>query len=264
MDFSLEYSGQDELGNLCRAFETMRQKVLENNSEMWNMVEERKKLNFSVAHDLRTPITVIKGYIEYLIRNQKNDNVSEKNREEIFFYIRNAANRLEAYADSVHHIHMLENLDLEYDEVDLSSLSTEITSALKVIAEKYNKTIYVSSDLLEQKVIISTVAVFRIMENIVQNACYYSKKYVSVELTRKDQYFEITITDDGDGFSKKSITKAFSPYYKEEGKENHYGMGLSICKILSQKHGGDIFLSNMEDRGAKVFVKLKLRNSLEY
>lgn len=263
LDFSLEYSVQDELGNLCRAFEKMRQKVLENNTEMWNMVEERKKLNASVAHDLRTPITVIKGYSEYLIRNLKKDTLSQKNIVEILSYIQNAAGRLEAYAVSVHHIHMLENLDFEYRETDLSLLSSEIISALKVIAEKFDKVIDVSSDLPEEKVFISTVTVFRIMENIVQNACYYSKKKISVELAQKNEYFEITVTDDGDGFSEKSMNKVFAPYYKEEGKEEHYGMGLAVCKILSRKHGGDILLSNDKDKGAKVFVKLKIRRSLE-
>ena len=58
------------------------------------------------------------------------------------------------------------------------------------------------------------------MENIIQNACYYSKKKVYVKLARNEEYFEITVTDDGDGFSEKSIDKVFSPYYKEDGKNS--------------------------------------------
>ncbi len=258
LDFSLDYQQQDELGDLCRAFETMRQKVLENNIEMWNMAEERKKLNASVAHDLRTPVTVIKGYSEYLMNHLDTDCVSQEKQGEILSYIQNAASRLEAYAESVHHIHMLEHLDLEFSETDLTRLSAEITSALKVIAEKEDRIVSVSSHLPEEKVSVSVVAVFRILENIVQNACYYSKKKIFVELGKRGEYLEITVTDDGDGFSEKSIIKAFSPYYKEEGKEDHYGMGLAVCKILSRKHGGDILLSNDGDGGAKVFVKLKL------
>jgi len=258
LDFSLEYSEQDELGDLCRAFEIMRQAILKNNTEMWNMVDERKKINASVAHDLRTPITVIRGYSEYLMRNLKNNAVSQEKMEEILVFIQNAAERLEAYADSVHHIHMLENLELEYGEAELSSLSAEIASALKLIAERSGRKISVSADLPNRKVLISTVAVFRIMENIVQNACYYSRENISVQLALEGEYFKITVTDDGEGFSKKSFGKAFQPYYKEEGKKNHYGMGLAICKILSRKHGGDIFLSNVRDKGARVCVKLKI------
>ena len=69
LDFSIGYGKQDELGELCRAFETMRGKLVKNNRYMWGLVEERKKINASIAHDLRTPITVIKGYSEYLDRN---------------------------------------------------------------------------------------------------------------------------------------------------------------------------------------------------
>lgn len=259
LDFSLEYPQRDELGDLCRAFETMRQKVLENNIELWDMAEERKKLNASVAHDLRTPITVIRGYSEYLMRNLGKGAVSKESLNEILSYIQNAAGRLEAYADSVHHIHMLESLSLEYSDVDLTRLFAEITSALNIIAQKEDRTVSVVSRLPEERVSLSVVAVFRILENIVQNACYYSRENVFVELAKRDGYLTFTVIDDGDGFSEKSINKAFSPYYKEEGKEDHYGMGLAVCKILSRKHGGDIRLSNDGERGAKVFVKLKVQ-----
>ncbi len=191
LDFSLEYRQNDELGDLCRAFETMRQKVLENNIEMWSMAEERKKLNDSVAHDLRTPVTVIKGYSEFLMSHPGSDCVSPKKQREILSYIQNAAERLETYAESVHHIHMLEQLDLEYSETDLPRLAAEITSALKVIAENGGRSISVSSHLPEEKVSVSAAVVFRILENVVQNAVYYSKEKVSVELAKRDEYLEI-------------------------------------------------------------------------
>lgn len=265
LDFSLDYPGQDELGKLCGAFETMRQEIVKNNTELWNMVEERKKLNASVAHDLRTPITVISGYSEYLRRNLSKDNISQEHMAEILSYIENATKRLEAYADSVHHIHMLENLDLEYVDTDLSALAIEISSALKVIADEADRQISVINHLPAREVCLSSVAVFRILENLVRNACCYSKENVYVELGMDDNYFTITVTDDGDGFSEKILDRAFQPFYKEEnddGSSSHFGMGLTICKVLSQKHGGTILIENGTDIGAKVFVKLKINRHL--
>ena len=58
--------GQDELGRLCAAFEKMRQTLYENNRQMWSMLEERRALQASVAHDLRNPIAIMTGYVEYL------------------------------------------------------------------------------------------------------------------------------------------------------------------------------------------------------
>lgn len=249
------------MGRLCEAFETMRQEIVKNNTEMWNMVDERKKLNASVAHDLRTPITVIKGYSEYLKNNLAKNNLSQDDMKEILSYIENAAGRLEAYANSVHNIHMLENLELEYDDVDLLAFSEEISSALKVMAGDAGRQINVSVHLPGQRVLLSTVAVFRILENLVQNACYYSRKNIFVELGLKEEYFTITVIDDGDGFSKKSMNNdANAKWGGTPEKKNHFGMGLAICKILSRKHGGNLFLSNDSDMGAKVFVKLKIRN----
>ena len=61
LSFSMGYQKQDELGQLCGAFEKMRRELLDNNRRMWALVDERKKINASISHDLRTPITVIKG-----------------------------------------------------------------------------------------------------------------------------------------------------------------------------------------------------------
>jgi nitrate/nitrite-specific signal transduction histidine kinase len=66
LDFSLHYNCTDEMGKLCSSFEQMRSTLHENFREMWNILEERKLLQASIAHDLRNPIAVIEGYTEYL------------------------------------------------------------------------------------------------------------------------------------------------------------------------------------------------------
>ena len=66
LDFSIEYDSKDELGQLCTSFEIMRTALANNFTEMWRQVEERKQLNAAFAHDLRTPLTVLKGYNEML------------------------------------------------------------------------------------------------------------------------------------------------------------------------------------------------------
>ena len=61
LDFSVAYAAQDEMGNLCRSFEEMRQALQQNNRLMWQQMEERRRINAAFAHDLRTPLTVLKG-----------------------------------------------------------------------------------------------------------------------------------------------------------------------------------------------------------
>ena len=68
LDFSIVYDRNDEMGLLCKAFEKMRSALESNNREMWRQMNERQKLNAAFSHDLRTPLSVLKGYVEYLIR----------------------------------------------------------------------------------------------------------------------------------------------------------------------------------------------------
>lgn len=66
LDFHMEYSGDDELGQLCCSMEKMRRELRQKYKALWESLEQRKLLNASVSHDIRTPITVLKGYLDYL------------------------------------------------------------------------------------------------------------------------------------------------------------------------------------------------------
>ncbi len=106
---------------------------------MWNLVDERRKINASISHDLRTPITVIKGYSEYLDKNTGKGTLTERGIREIAVCIHQAAGRLEEYADSVHEVQALEDLRLEYQEVSLSDFEVEMVSQLSVIDKQTTK-----------------------------------------------------------------------------------------------------------------------------
>ena len=269
LDFSIGYGKQDELGELCRAFETMRGKLVKNNRYMWGLVEERKKINASIAHDLRTPITVIKGYSEYLDRNAGKENMTGDGTREIAGYINQAAVRLEEYADSVREVQALEDMRLEYEEVLLCSFLEEMRAQLSVMAGQNGKEIRLRARLPEQAVEMSAAAVFRIMENIVDNSLRFCRERIDVEVSFAASFLTITITDDGRGFSEKERVEATDYFYKGkmEGKHSmeekhsmekkHFGIGLTICRILAQKHGGAILLDNAPEGGARVTVQIK-------
>lgn len=263
LDFTMGYEKRDELGELCRAFETMRGKLVKNNRYMWGLVEERKKINASIAHDLRTPITVIKGYSEYLDRNAGKENMTGDGTREIAGYINQAAVRLEEYADSVREVQALEDMRLEYEEVLLCSFLEEMRAQLSVMAGQNGKEIRLRARLPEQAVEMSAAAVFRIMENIVDNSLRFCRERIDVEVSFAASFLTITITDDGRGFSEKERVEATDYFYKGkmEGKHSmekkHFGIGLTICRILAQKHGGAILLDNAPEGGARVTVQIK-------
>ena len=260
LDFTIDYQKHDELGKLCSAFECMRRELVRNNRHMWNLVDERKKINASISHDLRTPITVIKGYSEYLDKNTGKGTLTERGIQEIAVYMHQAAGRLEEYADSVREMQSLEDMHLEYREVSLSAFEEEMVSQFSVIGGQTAKKICVSSELPQQTVILSAAAVFRITENIISNALRYCKEKIEVDISFSQPFLMVVVTDDGKGFSHKDLAEATDYFYKGKSSKDHFGIGLSICKMLSEKHGGCIRLDNAPGKGARVTVKIKTEN----
>lgn len=257
LSFTMNYQKQDELGRLCGAFETMRRELLNNNRRMWALLDERKKINASISHDLRTPITVIKGYSEYLDRNIGKDVLTEDGTREIAAYIRQAAGRLEDYADSVHEVQALEDMRLDYKEIALADLMKEMRTQLSMLSEQHQIKINISEHLPEQTVSIAPVAVFRIVENIVSNSLRYCRSRIDLDFSYSHPILLIIVTDDGKGFSEQDRAEAVNHFYKGKKEKEHFGLGLTICKILAEKHGGEIFLENAPEGGARVTVKLK-------
>ena len=258
LSFPISYQKQDELGQLCGAFEKMRRELLDNNRRMWALVDERKKINASISHDLRTPVTVIKGYSEYLGRNIGKDVLTEDGIRGIAGYIHEAASRLEDYANSVHEVQALEDMSLDYKEIALSDLMKEMQTQLSILSGQHQTSIHFSANLPEQTVSLAPAAVFRIVENIVSNALRYCKSKIDLDFSYSQPFLTITVTDDGKGFSARDQAEAAGYFYKGRREKEHFGIGLTICKILAEKHGGTISLDNAPEGGARVTVKLKI------
>ena len=240
LDFTIDYQKHDELGKFCSAFEFMRKELVRNNRYMWNLVEERRKINAGISHDLRTPITVIKGYSEYLDKNTGKGTLTEDGTREIAGYIHQAASRLEEYADSVHEIQSLEDMRLEYQEVSLSDFEEEIVSQLSIIDKQTTKKICVSSELPQQTVVLSTASVFRIIENIISNALKYSEEDFKVTLTTTGT---LTFSNRTSNLKPTTIKKIFSETSTIQDAQKTSGLGLSIAKQLVKLSDGTISAS---------------------
>ena len=110
LDFSVQYAKNDELGLLCQTLEKVRSELYDNNKRMWNLLEERKVLTDSVSHDLRTPITVMKGYLDYLEKSINKNKLDPKNIETTLRSMNEAIYRLENYVNSIQNIQNIDNI----------------------------------------------------------------------------------------------------------------------------------------------------------
>ncbi len=135
LDFYIEYDKMDELGRLCQSFEKMRNALYQNNRDMWRMLEERKQLNAAFSHDMRTPITVIKGYRDLLEKYIPSGEVSEEKAMQILKMMEGQIDRLENYTQKMSAVQKLEDIVPEPREVNLKEFLEKLTETGEMLAK---------------------------------------------------------------------------------------------------------------------------------
>lgn len=258
LDFHVEYNEDDELGELCCSMEKMRSELWQKQKALWESLEQRKLLNASVAHDIRTPITVLKGYLDYLEKMIPQDKLTEDMLLDTVSSMQGAVNRLEQYVDCVRDVEKIENIEIEKRPENVKRLLDEMRSNVQQL--ETNKEILISSNIMTMdEVRLDKSVLFRIFENLLQNALRYAKKQVRINISQKKDFLILTVEDDGNGFAGKNLEKAATVFYSSDKEGQHFGIGLSICRILCEKHGGLLSISNNKNkRGACVTAKLNI------
>lgn len=254
LDFSVAYDKDNELGKLCVSFEKMRVALKENNIEMWRQVEERKRLNAAFSHDLRTPLTVLKGQSEIL--SQYAPKMSEEKITETAEMMKRHIIRLEIYVNTMNDLQRLEDVEIKRDWVDVKEIGQQMRMTGITVCK--DKGFALSQNISDTDGIkIDVAIVMQVYENLLSNAIRYAKSKIEVSVDKRDDLFLLTVRDDGVGFNRKDLSNATKPFYKTENEPNngHFGMGLNICKILCEKHGGYLLLSN--ENGAKVVAEFR-------
>lgn len=256
LDFEISYSCNDEMGDLCRSFEVMRTELYENYKTMWNMLEERRLMQASVAHDLRNPIAIIKGYAEYLEKGLEKGKMSREKTSHIAQNMGAAAKRLEQYTESVRFLNQSEEIRPTRKSVSASGLAEDIMEDLSLLAEKSGITLKAEKHLSDEEIQVDSALVYRILENIISNALRYAECEIDIDFSLEDTKLFITVTDDGEGFSPEILNKE-GKHLLVADKDGHMGIGLSVSRLLCRKHGGSLELSNISG-GACVKISLSV------
>ncbi len=246
LDFTIPEVSKDELGQVCAAFETMRAELLRSNQELWRQAEERKRLNAAFAHDLRNPITVLKGTVKLLRRGAGDEQALD--RLEVY------TRRIEQYVEAMSGVQRLEQLSVEPRPVSLSQLGNELKETARLLAPalslycRFPEEGWVNLD----HGLFLTVA-----ENLIANTVRFSRSKLELTLETDSGFLTLTAADDGPGFPQELIQNGPKPFGKRDGDAAHFGMGLYTCKLLCQKHGGDLRLQN--GPGAVVLASFKFQ-----
>lgn len=258
LDFQIDDSGTDELGRLCHAFEIMRRELVQNNRNMWNAVEERKRLNAAFAHDLKTPLTVIQGHTDLLVHELGDHLEAQPELLESITSIQKQVKRLNSYVSTMGDLGRLEDYQPRPQEIPAQRITEAISETAQLLFP-LGEVVFHSS-ITEQLLVMDLEAFLQIYENILSNAARYAKHKIAVSLDREGDVLTLSITDDGIGFSQKDLQYASAPYYRGEkhplGSTPHFGLGLYICHVLAEKLGGSLHLANSAEGGAQVTVKI--------
>ena len=254
LQFSLEYESQDEMGELLKSMDKMRETLIENYEYMWKLIEEQKQLNAAFAHDLRTPLTVLKGYCEFLSRYLPQGAVSQEKMADILLLMTKQLERLSDFSKTMKEVRNLDEYPIEKENTELFHFCKTIegiTEALNMGGDVTLSVKYLSAEMEKQKVFFDENIVLEVLDNLLSNAIRFAKSQVivSIEIEEKamGKYMYLYVEDDGKGFLDSELHKAIAPYYSSEQEEEHFGIGLYICNMLCNLHGGTVSLANRID-----------------
>ena len=257
LDFQIEYTSNDELGRLCNAFESMKNEIYANNRKMWNMLQERKALTASVSHDLRTPITVINGYIDYLEKANHKQILTEDTLQFTIRQMKGAIQRLERYVDCVKDVQKMEDIEIKQEYFGLKEYITDTVNDFSLLSRQHGRVLKCQDQTKTEKLYSDKEMLSKILENIFDNALRFSDKEINFSVSEKNNYVCFTIYDDGKGFSEEELKRAASLFYSSSANKGNFGIGLSICKILCERLGCILSLENTANYGASITVQVK-------
>lgn len=262
LDFSIEGVPGRELGRLAETLEDMRASLLDAQRELWHTAEERRRLNAAFAHDLRTPVTVLKGTVELAhMRLGHGKQVDEADLEKLKMQVA----RLERYASAMGGLTKLEDRAVAREpfapeeaadrvrvhaaEVVDAFLHEHADCALKLDC---SACVLPASEYGDGQLLLDMSLVEEVLDNLLSNACGHAEAVVGVALDVADGALRLAVFDDGPGFSAESLRRGCDAFYSETKSAEHFGLGLNVSSVLAEMHGGEITLANREPHGACV------------
>ena len=264
LDFVLDVEGNDEFSQLCQDFEEMRRRLKESTEEKNLIEKENKELISNISHDLKTPITAVKGYVEGIM-----DGVADT-PEKMDRYVRTIYNKTNEMDHLINELTFYSKIDTNRIPYTFSKLNVEdyfSDCAEEVGLELETKGIelvyanYVENDVV---VIADGEQIRRVIHNIIGNAIkYMDKKRGIIQIRVKDvgDFIQVEIEDNGKGIGAKDLPYIFDRFYRTDISRNYSkggsGIGLSIVKKILEDHGGKVWATSREGIGTIMYFVLR-------
>ncbi len=287
LDFEVAPVRGRELGRLAGVMERMREALFDAYLELWRTAEDRRRLNAAFAHDLRTPVTVLKGTVEMAQAREREamprlggaddaeqDKTSDETvpaRDEALAVIAEQVERLERYAAAMAQATKLEDRTVALEAVSAHTVAEVLerqASSYVASCGKHRELVFLAGDGLRARLaaegressdgrsdafMLDLQVVEEALGNVLSNACAHAANRIELAVdVNAAGFLVVTVDDDGPGFSAEALHHGCDAFYSEQKSAEHFGLGLNVASVLTRLHGGDIELTNAPGGGARV------------
>ena len=258
LDFHVSYENKDEMGTLCKEFEMMRSDLADNNRKMWRMIDDEKALRNAIAHDIRSPLSILRGYQEMLLEFVSAESIKTEDVIDILQTGMYQIDRIEHFTENMRKMSHLEQRELQCSEIELSELAKKIEAEAAMLSKKESKLCKVERVQEQNIVKVDEELVMEVTDNLLENAVRYAQKSIALQIKKKDGFLIISVEDDGIGFVDNE-EKVTEPFYHKNPQDDlkHFGLGMYISRIFCEKHGGNLKIYNARQGGAHVEALFK-------
>lgn len=263
LDFSIASNKNDELGELSNTFERMRLDLMAAKEAQLRYEQNRKELIASISHDLKTPLTSIKGYVRGI-----QDGVA------------NTPEKLERYVETIYHkandmdelineLFLYSKLDLKqvpykFEQIDLYALFADFVDELSFELKENQSVVLDTNEKEAFNVSADQEQLKRVIINIIQNSLKYmdkDKQSIRVYLKSERNEVIVQIEDNGMGIGSEDLPHIFESFYRTDVSRNTRtggsGLGLSIVRKIIEAHGGSTWAESRLGEGASIYFTLK-------
>ncbi len=272
LDFHIDYDEEDEMGDLCRNFEEMRERLKDSTEEKVENEQENRALISNIAHDLRTPITTIKGYSEGIL-----DGVADtpEKQERYLRTIYNKANEMDRLINELTLYAQIDTNRIPYNfnKLRVSEYFADCSEEIGLDLEAKNVTLsYVNYTDPDTIIIADPEQLMRVINNIVNNAVKYMdgsrRGQISMRIKDVGDFIQVEIEDNGRGIDARDLPYIFDRFYRTDASRNSAtggsGIGLSIVRKIIEDHGGKIWATSQVGTGTILYFVIRKYQEVLY
>ena len=250
LDFEVGHSNIKEFEDVLISFSHMKESLKASLEQQWKAEQMQKEQIAALAHDLKTPLTVIQGNAD-LISETKLDEEQRLYAE----YISSSSEQMQLYIRTLIDIsRAATGYQLNMEDIDLPAYVEQLRGQIDALCQTKKIGLQIEIENLPAVLSADKLLLERAIMNVVNNALDYSPQdsSISISMAGNEGSLQISVTDAGPGFSQEDLLHAEEQFYMADRSRSsnlHFGMGLFITKSIVRQHGGQLILSNSEKTG---------------